>query len=125
MKGELLLVLLMVGLYSSGLHGQASAGNWLIKGCVVDRTNEDPISFGTVRILGAVDTTVMDIHGCFTMSLLFDPTKDRYLLVVEYPGFERYQRRITRRDIEQGKIHRLDRMKFDSDPPVKKYRRPR
>lgn len=110
-------------LFASAGHGQTHACTWTIQGCLVDRTNNDPLLFAKVIVAGTNDTTVADTNGCFNYDLLQDPRKARLELQVSYVGYELYNCRIRQKDLGRGRTHRIKRYKFDHrNPPVQRWK---
>lgn len=106
------LVMSVLTLFTSAVRGQSSEPTWVVKGCLVDRTNDDPLMYAKVSALGTTDTTVTDAVGCFALSLHFDPSKECHYILVEYNGFERYAARIKRKDLNRVRVHRIKPRKF-------------
>lgn len=102
-------------LFTCTVHGQSAGSTWVVKGCLVDRTNDAPLLFAQVRLQGTADTTVTDTLGCFILDLGSDPRDRRLYLVVDYNGFDRYTYRIKRKDLDCRRVHRLKRKKFARD----------
>jgi len=104
------------------LAGVVAVGQDMVQGCVVDRTNKEALPFGKVSIQGVADSAITDVHGCFQLHLPSELGKQRYKLVVAYSGFERYSSPLRRKDLRQGRVHRLTRIPIGPDPPVIKFK---
>ena len=117
-----LLAVCLTTTLAAGVYGQSGGPTWVMKGCVVDRTNDEPLMFVKVCVQGTPVPTVTDTLGCFTLDHRSDPGERRTYLIVEYNGFERHTCRIKRKDLDRGRVHRLKRIKFGPDPPVIKIR---
>jgi CarboxypepD_reg-like domain len=109
------LTVALITLVAFSVRGQASERTWFVKGCLVDRTNDEPLMFAKVCVQGSSDTTVTDAQGFFSLSLHADPVQGRRYLLVEYLGFERYLTRIKSKDLERVRVHRVKRKKFAPD----------
>lgn len=121
--GSRVLALTMLLLIASAGYGQIHAHTWTVQGCLVDRTNNDPLMFAEVVVLGIADTTVADGTGCFKLELLQDPRKTRLELQVSYIGYELYNYRIRQIDLGRGRTHRIKPYKFDHrNPPVQPWK---
>ncbi len=84
----------------------------VVRGCLVDRTNGDPLMFTRVVVEGTTDTVVADVDGCFEILLPTDAPNGCNYLLVELPGFMPYKHRIRKKDITSGRSHRLRHRRF-------------
>ena len=98
------LVISALTLCTCTVYGQSGGPTWVVKGCLVDRTNDDPLLFAKVAVHGTPDTTITDAQGCFTLALRSDPNKSRLYLRTDYLGFESYSARIKRKDVHRVRV---------------------
>jgi len=116
------LALLLSFLLHAFAHGQSTGPEYVVKGCLVDRTSGDQLMFATVVLINKGDTSVADIHGCIELHLQDDPLKGREELLFHLLGFVDHTCRIKRRDLTRGRTHRLKQTKFTEGIPVTRAR---
>lgn len=98
--------------------GQTERSPHVIKGCLIDRTNKEPLPFVRVVLLPDGDTTVTDGRGCFVLEVANSSHRGRRSLATNYPGFDPYVCRVRPKDQKIGRTHRLKRSPIGPDVPV-------
>ena len=84
----------------------------MVKGCVLDRSNDEPLLFAKVVVQGTSDSAVADMDGCFGLTIHADPREVRLVLLIEYLGFDPYTKAIRPRDLKRARRHRLTRKRY-------------
>jgi thioredoxin-related protein len=94
----------------------------VIRGCLVDRSNSDPLMFVRVEVQGTPYFAVADSTGCFSLVVPEALLSNQQVLLVDYVGYETFTRIIRRRDLKRVPTYRIKRRKFETGIPVRRYK---
>lgn len=80
---------------------------------VIDRTNNDPITFATVCVEGTTITTLTDMDGLITLELPVREAGERCYLTINYIGYQPLRFRVPRSHKGLPATIKLNQTKFD------------